>query len=222
MNLIIGQVHPDTAALRRYLVDEGMLDREAGEYWRSGGTLLTERVRRAGYRARHATRHRRTQRARARQRLHAEQAGTAELDVVPARPRSLRGTRGDRRRQRLLGRRPHRRGSRLLLRPRPPRPWRPTEQPRSRILAPRDEVDGVHERRRSRDARHSAADHRGDQRARVRRRHVPHARRRPALRGRVGRSSARPASSTGSRAASSARPTCCRVRSVRRTRPSCC
>ena len=29
VNLIIGQVHPDTAALRRYLVDEGMLDREA-------------------------------------------------------------------------------------------------------------------------------------------------------------------------------------------------
>jgi hypothetical protein len=29
--------HPDHAALRRYLVDEGFLDREAGEYWRSGG-----------------------------------------------------------------------------------------------------------------------------------------------------------------------------------------
>jgi hypothetical protein len=38
VNLVIGQVHPDTAALRRYLVDEGMLDREAGEYWRSGGS----------------------------------------------------------------------------------------------------------------------------------------------------------------------------------------
>ena len=36
VNLIIGQVHPDTAALRRYLVDEGMLDREHGEYWRGG------------------------------------------------------------------------------------------------------------------------------------------------------------------------------------------
>jgi hypothetical protein len=29
----------DVAALRRYLVDEGLLDRERGEYWRSGGTV---------------------------------------------------------------------------------------------------------------------------------------------------------------------------------------
>ena len=29
--------HPDTAALRRYLVDGGLLTREAGLYWRSGG-----------------------------------------------------------------------------------------------------------------------------------------------------------------------------------------
>ena len=39
VNLLLGQRHADTAALRRYLVDEGMLDREAGEYWRSGGTV---------------------------------------------------------------------------------------------------------------------------------------------------------------------------------------
>ncbi|MDY7099751.1 MAG: DUF2087 domain-containing protein [Actinomycetota bacterium] len=31
--------HPDTAALRRYLVDEGFLSRDHGVYWRSGGTL---------------------------------------------------------------------------------------------------------------------------------------------------------------------------------------
>jgi len=31
--------HPDVAALRRYLVDEGLLSREGGEYWRSGGWL---------------------------------------------------------------------------------------------------------------------------------------------------------------------------------------
>ncbi|MGZ4626909.1 MAG: DUF2087 domain-containing protein [Kineosporiaceae bacterium] len=31
--------HPDVAALRRYLVDEGFLSREAGVYWRSGGTV---------------------------------------------------------------------------------------------------------------------------------------------------------------------------------------
>ena len=39
VNLILGQHHPDTAAWRRYLVDEGFLDRAAGQYWRSGGTV---------------------------------------------------------------------------------------------------------------------------------------------------------------------------------------
>ncbi len=39
VNLMLGKWHEDTAALRRYLVDEGFLDREAGEYWRSGGTV---------------------------------------------------------------------------------------------------------------------------------------------------------------------------------------
>jgi len=32
-------VHPDTAALRRYLVDEGILARDRGDYWRAGGTF---------------------------------------------------------------------------------------------------------------------------------------------------------------------------------------
>ncbi|MCU1393657.1 MAG: uncharacterized protein JWM34_2085 [Ilumatobacteraceae bacterium] len=40
VNLMLGQRHPDTAALRRYLVDEGLLDRADGQYWRSGGTAL--------------------------------------------------------------------------------------------------------------------------------------------------------------------------------------
>jgi len=31
--------HPDVAALRRYLVDEGFLDRADGLYWRSGGSV---------------------------------------------------------------------------------------------------------------------------------------------------------------------------------------
>jgi hypothetical protein len=31
--------HPDYASLRRYLVDEGMLDREHAVYWRSGGPV---------------------------------------------------------------------------------------------------------------------------------------------------------------------------------------
>ena len=39
VNLILGRRHADTAALRRYLVDHGFLDRADGEYWRSGGTV---------------------------------------------------------------------------------------------------------------------------------------------------------------------------------------
>ena len=39
VNEIVGARHPDPAALRRYLVDEGLLDRAGGEYWRSGGTV---------------------------------------------------------------------------------------------------------------------------------------------------------------------------------------
>ncbi|MFT3871224.1 MAG: DUF2087 domain-containing protein [Nocardioides sp.] len=35
---ILVRFHPDHAALRRYLVDEGFLTREGGVYWRSGGT----------------------------------------------------------------------------------------------------------------------------------------------------------------------------------------
>ena len=41
VNLIIGKRHADTAAWRRYLVDHGFMDREGGEYWRSGGTVGT-------------------------------------------------------------------------------------------------------------------------------------------------------------------------------------
>jgi len=33
--------HPDHAALRRYLVDEGFLERDHGEYWRAGGSFDT-------------------------------------------------------------------------------------------------------------------------------------------------------------------------------------
>ena len=41
VNLIIGRRHADTAALRRYLVDHGFLDRHAGEYWRCGGSVAS-------------------------------------------------------------------------------------------------------------------------------------------------------------------------------------
>jgi DNA-binding transcriptional ArsR family regulator len=41
VNVVILRHHPDTSAWRRYLVDEGFLDRADGEYWRSGGTIAT-------------------------------------------------------------------------------------------------------------------------------------------------------------------------------------
>ena len=37
VNALLAVWHPDVAALRRYLVDERLLSREAGLYWRSGG-----------------------------------------------------------------------------------------------------------------------------------------------------------------------------------------
>jgi hypothetical protein len=37
VNALLAVWHADVAALRRYLVDEGLLTREAGIYWRSGG-----------------------------------------------------------------------------------------------------------------------------------------------------------------------------------------
>ncbi|HKA05600.1 MAG TPA: DUF2087 domain-containing protein [Acidimicrobiales bacterium] len=39
VNVMLARWHPDTASLRRYLVDEGFLTREAGEYWRTGGSV---------------------------------------------------------------------------------------------------------------------------------------------------------------------------------------
>src|SRR3954449_9718910 len=39
VNALLAVWHPDVAALRRYLVDEGLLSREAGVYWRSGGRV---------------------------------------------------------------------------------------------------------------------------------------------------------------------------------------
>jgi hypothetical protein len=42
VNLILGRVFDDYAALRRYLVDEGFMERRDGFYWRAGGTFDTE------------------------------------------------------------------------------------------------------------------------------------------------------------------------------------
>ena len=41
VNRALSEVHPDVAALRRYLVDDGFLERDGGEYWRSGGSYET-------------------------------------------------------------------------------------------------------------------------------------------------------------------------------------
>ena len=35
----LGAIYADYAALRRYLVDEELLSRAGGEYWRSGGSV---------------------------------------------------------------------------------------------------------------------------------------------------------------------------------------
>lgn len=39
VNALLRAFHPDVAALRRYLVDDGFLTRAVGVYWRSGGTV---------------------------------------------------------------------------------------------------------------------------------------------------------------------------------------
>ncbi|MEZ5225264.1 MAG: DUF2087 domain-containing protein [Acidimicrobiales bacterium] len=39
VNALLRPVDDDTSTMRRYLVDEGFLDRADGEYWRSGGTV---------------------------------------------------------------------------------------------------------------------------------------------------------------------------------------
>jgi hypothetical protein len=39
VNVIVGAFFNDHASLRRYLVDEGFLDRDHGVYWRSGGRV---------------------------------------------------------------------------------------------------------------------------------------------------------------------------------------
>lgn len=39
VNELLVRRHPDTAALRRALVDHGFLDRSSGDYWRCGGSI---------------------------------------------------------------------------------------------------------------------------------------------------------------------------------------
>ena len=96
-------MHPDTAALRRYLVDEGILDREHGEYWRTGGTFDPDASDASATVRAMPLVTRRSQRPPARERHHAQQARTPELDVVPAGRGAVRGARRGRPRQRLRG-----------------------------------------------------------------------------------------------------------------------
>jgi hypothetical protein len=39
VNAVVGRFHTDHAAIRRYLVDEGFLERAHGVYWRAGGRV---------------------------------------------------------------------------------------------------------------------------------------------------------------------------------------
>ena len=39
VNALLAPIHPDVAAVRRYLVDEEFVSRDAGTYWRTGGTV---------------------------------------------------------------------------------------------------------------------------------------------------------------------------------------
>jgi hypothetical protein len=39
VNMVLQELYPDYAALRRYLVDSALLTRQDGYYWRSGGTV---------------------------------------------------------------------------------------------------------------------------------------------------------------------------------------
>ncbi|HYK70647.1 MAG TPA: DUF2087 domain-containing protein [Streptosporangiaceae bacterium] len=39
VNEVLRALHPDYATLRRYLIDEELMDRAGGEYWRSGGPV---------------------------------------------------------------------------------------------------------------------------------------------------------------------------------------
>ena len=41
VNAIVGRFSNDHAALRRYLVDAGFMDRDHGRYWRIGGRVDT-------------------------------------------------------------------------------------------------------------------------------------------------------------------------------------
>ena len=93
----------------------------------------------------------------------------------------------DRRGQRHLGVRPHRRGPGVLLRPRPQAGRRRPQHRGAAARADRAEVDALLLAPHPHDAPHAPADHLRGERRRVRRRHVPRAGGRDAGRGGLGR-----------------------------------
>ncbi|HTW07398.1 MAG TPA: DUF2087 domain-containing protein [Acidimicrobiales bacterium] len=44
VNRALSRAHADFCSLRRYLVDEGFMDRDGGVYWRAGGTFVVDRA----------------------------------------------------------------------------------------------------------------------------------------------------------------------------------
>ncbi len=46
VNLMVGKRHPDAAAWRRALIDEGLMARDHGEYWRTESPVTVVEVRR--------------------------------------------------------------------------------------------------------------------------------------------------------------------------------
>jgi hypothetical protein len=52
VNAVLRAWHPDYASLRRYLVDEALLARESGVYWRIGGQVHIDQDRESGQPAR--------------------------------------------------------------------------------------------------------------------------------------------------------------------------
>ena len=39
VNEVLKRFHPDYASLRRFLIDEGLMSRDGGRYWRTGGPV---------------------------------------------------------------------------------------------------------------------------------------------------------------------------------------
>ena len=151
VNLMLAAVHPDTAALRRYLVDDGIIGPRPrrvlarGRHVRPGVARVgTVRGMALVLVDRNVRPHVSVITLNKPERLNSMSFPLVEalygaLDEV--------GRDNDTWVVVLTGRRP-----RVLLRARPSRPGHPAQHARPRLLAARDALDVVHERRRARDA----------------------------------------------------------------------